>query len=158
MGTTDATCVQVHMLKLFDNVKSLKYARGDSVISGMQSSEGESFLFKSQIATTGPVEQWMTGVEEEMGRTLRLICKQAVFKYPSQKRIEWITENLGMVGIVGGQIWWTWEVEEAFRQVKPNNKQAVKHLAQKLAKQFSDLVDCIRSTMLTVIQERRRTP
>jgi hypothetical protein len=37
--------------------------------------------------------------------------------YAQHPRTEWLKIVLGMVGLVGSQIWWTWEVEDTFRQV-----------------------------------------
>lgn len=39
LGSSDATSIQEHSLKLFDNCGSLKFARGNKVITGMVSSE-----------------------------------------------------------------------------------------------------------------------
>lgn len=32
------------------------------------------------------------------------------------ERTEWLKGVLGMVSLVGSQIWWTWEVEDVFRR------------------------------------------
>ena len=40
-----------------------------------------------------------------------------MFIYASHPRCEWLKLVLGMVGLAGSQIWWTWEVEDTFRQV-----------------------------------------
>jgi dynein heavy chain len=45
LGSSDASAVQPHMLKLFDNCKELKIARNRMVV-GMESDEGESFSFR----------------------------------------------------------------------------------------------------------------
>lgn len=45
-----------------------------------------------------------------------------------------------MVTLSGSQVWWTWEVEEAFRQVRNGDKYAMKNLSTKLANQLSELV------------------
>ena len=60
----------------------------------------------------------MTRVDTEMKKTLHRITKESTFKYGSQERIAWVVENLGMVAIVGTQIWWTWRVEDVFDKVK----------------------------------------
>ena len=39
LGSSDPTSIQEHSLKLFDNCGSLKFARGNKVITGMISSE-----------------------------------------------------------------------------------------------------------------------
>lgn len=113
----------------------------------MTSSESESYNFLQPVKADGAVEDWLTVVESEMRRTLHQVSKEAVFYYPSQSRIEWIIQYLGMVGLLGSQIWWTWEVEDAFNQVKEGEKTAVKQLASKLSRQLSDLVEQIRGQL-----------
>ena len=54
------------------------------------------------------------------------MTKEAVFKYPGMEKNDWILENLGMIAIVGSQIWWTWRVEDVFRKVRQGNKHAMK--------------------------------
>lgn len=76
----------------------------------MGSSEGETFLLREPVAVEGPVESWMTDVEVEMCKSLRSITKEGVFRYANEERQDWITSVLGMVSLVGSQIWWTWEV------------------------------------------------
>ena len=39
LGSSDPTSIQEHSLKLFDNCGSLKFARGNKVVTGMISSE-----------------------------------------------------------------------------------------------------------------------
>lgn len=76
----------------------------------MESSEGEAFQLRDAVSVEGPVEGWMTLVESEMRASLRSITKEGVYRYASEERQEWITDVLGMVSLVGSQIWWTWEV------------------------------------------------
>lgn len=101
---------QVHLLKLFDNVKSLSFGRGNRQVVGMGSSEGETFLMREPVAVEGPVEVWMAAVEREMTRSLHSITKEGVYRYASEERQDWISSVLGMISLVGSQIWWTWEV------------------------------------------------
>lgn len=100
----------MHLLKLFDNVKSLSFGRGGKQVLAMGSSEGETFELRAPVAVEGAVEIWMTAVEKEMSNSLRSITKEGVFRYANEERQEWITSVLGMVSLVGSQIWWTWEV------------------------------------------------
>lgn len=53
------------MLKLFDNCKSLKI-KGKKMVEGMESEEGEGFLFREPKKAEKPVEGWMITVDEEM--------------------------------------------------------------------------------------------
>ena len=66
LGNSEVGAVQPHMLKLFDNCKTLLLARGGKNISGMQSEEGETFQFKEVQRPEGAVEKWMTTLDEEM--------------------------------------------------------------------------------------------
>ena len=138
LGTSDPTSVQEHMLKLFVNCKRLKF-RGNNII-GMESSEGEYFDFADSVEAHGKVEKWMKTVELAMRSTLHAKAKEAVFFYPKQQRIEWIFSALGMIGILGCQIWWTWQVEDAFLSVEKGNKNAMKQLNTALTEQIGDLV------------------
>ncbi len=111
LGNSDPTSIQVHMLKLFDNVKELQFGRSNKLIEGMSSVEKEGFLCRTPSLVEGPVENWMTLFEDEMHASLHEITKEGVFLYASNSRTEWLKLVLGMVGLVGSQIWWTWEVE-----------------------------------------------
>ena len=66
-----------------------------------------------------------------------------MFIYASHPRCEWLEIVLGMVGLVGSQIWWTWEVEDGFRQVTGGNKHAMKTLESKLTGVWFSLVSCM---------------
>lgn len=63
------------MLKLYDNCASLKFGRGNKTVTGMVSSEGESYDFKIPTPIEGAVEGWMIAVEGEMRHSLHLISK-----------------------------------------------------------------------------------
>ena len=102
------------------------------VVEGMSSVEEEGFTCRSVTAIEGPVESWMTACEDEMHSSLQQITKEGVFVYASYPRTEWLKIVLGMVGLVGSQVWWTWEVEDTFRQVASGNKYAMKALESKL--------------------------
>jgi len=147
LGSSDPTGIQVHLLKLFDNVKEISFERGNSVISGMSSVEKEGFSFKTLSPVEGPVETWMTALEDEMHVSLREITKEGVFIYAQNDRCSWLRLVLGMVGLVGSQIWWTWEVEDSFRQVLAGNKYAMKELEVKLTHQLNDLVAMVRDKL-----------
>lgn len=55
-------------------------------------------------------------------------------------RVSWMLDYQGMVCLAVNQIWWTWEVEDAFDKVKKGQKSALKDYAKKLHCQIDDLV------------------
>lgn len=71
-----------------------------------------------------------------------------MFIYAAHQRTEWLKIVLGMVGLAGSQIWWTWEVEDTFRQVANGNKHAMKILEGKLTgacyRVLSDLITLLK--------------
>lgn len=62
-----------------------------------------------------------------------------------------------MVTLSGSQVWWTWEVEEAFRQVRNGDKYAMKNLSAKLATQLSELVSEVRADMSSLDRKKVNT-
>jgi dynein heavy chain len=96
----------------------------------------------------------MTKVDLEMKKTLHRITKESVFKYGNQERVSWVVENLGMVAIVGTQIWWTWRVEDVFDKVREGNKYAMKEESAKQTKDLNDLIDLVRTDLNS--QQRKK--
>jgi dynein heavy chain, axonemal len=62
-----------------------------------------------------------------MQDTLLRYSKNAVFAYANESRCIWLQKYVGMVAILGTQIWWTWLVEDAFRKVAEGDKTGMKH-------------------------------
>lgn len=56
----------------------------------MLSDEGEDYPYKEPCKTDGPVELWMTKVDEEMQSTLKKMTKESVFHYANKERVPWI--------------------------------------------------------------------
>ena len=154
LGASDPTTIQEHMLKLFDNCAKLTFTSDKASVVGMTSAEGESFKFKSPVKVHGPVEGWMLAVEEEMRATLRAMCKYGVAQYMTCDREEWIKEQLGMITLVGSQIWWTWEVQNVFKAIRSGDKLAMKNYRDKLSCQLEVLTKMVRGELSS--RERKK--
>ncbi|XP_076854099.1 dynein axonemal heavy chain 10 [Brachyhypopomus gauderio] len=144
LGSSDPACVQEHMIKMYDNIASLRFdtgANGEPVAGALVSAEGEMLELRQPVPAEGRVEDWMTGVLLEMRRTNRLITKEAIYFYSHHKtRVEWMLDYQGMVVLAGNQVWWTWEVEDVFHKIAAGDKQALKLYAKKMHQQIDDLV------------------
>jgi dynein heavy chain len=70
--TRNAQAVQPHLGKCFDNMVRVEFAPGknSNEILAMISSEGENVRFSSPVYAQGPVEEWLTKIEEMMRLTL----------------------------------------------------------------------------------------
>eukprot|EP00048_Salpingoeca_helianthica_P012901 m.192885 g.192885 ORF g.192885 m.192885 type:complete len:4604 (+) comp15437_c5_seq116:137-13948(+) len=147
LGSHECTCVQEHMIKMFDNIAALHFGSGSSknVAGAMVSAEGEEMVLRQAITAEGRVEDWMTDVLAEMRRTNKLVTKEAVFRYmESGSRTDWIAASLGMVALAGSQVWWTWEVEDVFSRVAQGDKKAMKVYSKKLHGQIDEMVVKVR--------------
>lgn len=140
LGSSDPMTIQPFLLSLFDGCKRLLFGPGNKQIVGMQSDEGEKYDFETPQKPEGKIEEWMNKVDEEMKATLLVLSKKAVFHYARSDRIGWIKEQLGMVALVGTQIWWTFAVEDVFRRIGAGDKHALKN---ELAKETTDLNNLI---------------
>ncbi|XP_030648846.1 dynein heavy chain 10, axonemal [Chanos chanos] len=144
LGSSEPTAVQEHMIKMYDNIASLRFdvgGNGETVAGALVSAEGEVMDLRQPVPAEGRVEEWMTAVLLEMRRTNRLITKEAIYNYERHKsRVDWMLDYQGMVVLAGNQIWWTWEVEDVFNRVKKGDKQALKNYAKKMHQQIDDLV------------------
>ncbi|XP_076108254.1 dynein axonemal heavy chain 10-like isoform X2 [Mytilus galloprovincialis] len=152
LGSSDPSCVQEHMIKMYDNIAKLQFQQGpngETVVTAMISAEGEVMEFRKHVPAEGRVEDWMTAVLEEMRSTNRLITKEAIFFYGAdgKNRVQWMLGYQGMICLAGNQVWWTWEVEDVFRKVKKAEKTAMKEYAKRLHGQIGDLVVQVRSPL-----------
>ncbi|XP_035496799.2 dynein axonemal heavy chain 10-like [Scophthalmus maximus] len=151
LGSNDSTCVQEHMIKMYDNVASLRFdgeSNGETAAGAMVSAEGEVMELRKPVPVEGRVEDWMTGVLLEMRRTNRLITKEAIFYYcRDRSRVDWMLLYQGMVVLAATQVWWTWELEDVFENVKKGEKHALKNFAQKMHQQIDELVTRITQPM-----------
>lgn len=62
-------------------------------------------------------------------------------------RVDWMLLYQGMVVLAANQVWWTWEVEDVFKNVKKGEKQALKNYAKKMHQQIDELVTRITQPM-----------
>lgn len=81
LGSSEVRSISPHLLKLFDNCKNLQFGKGDKLVTGMESDEGEKYEFENNQKPEGKVEEWMNRVDDEMKSTLHIIVKKAVYHY-----------------------------------------------------------------------------
>lgn len=62
-----------------------------------------------------------------------------------------------MVDVVGMQIWWTWKVEDVFKQVIKGNKRAMKDEAKKETADLEDLIRMVQAGPEKLLREKLNT-
>ncbi|XP_028270606.1 dynein heavy chain 10, axonemal isoform X2 [Parambassis ranga] len=151
LGSSDATCVQEHMIKMYDNIASLRFdveTDGKTVVGAMVSAEGEVMELRKPVPVEGRVEEWMMEVLLEMRKTNRVITKEAIFHYcEGSSRVDWMLLYQGMMVLAANQVWWTWEVEDVFKKVKNGEKDALKKYDEKKHQHIDELVTRITQPM-----------
>ncbi len=68
----------------------------------------------------------MSAVEAMMKKSLHQFAKEAVASYPDVTRWAWLQKTLGMLGLAGATIWWTWETEDALQKMTAGSQSALK--------------------------------
>ncbi|XP_030756931.1 dynein heavy chain 10, axonemal [Sitophilus oryzae] len=162
LGSSDHNVVQEHMIKMFDNIKSLRFTTdsNDRVIaSAMISGEGEVMEFRNVVIIDGKVEDWMNDILNEMRRSNRFITKSAIYYYGKVRRprTQWMLDYQGMVCLAGSQVWWTAEVENVFNKIKKGNKRAMKEYLNQLNGQLDEIVITVRADLTANDRTKFRT-
>jgi dynein heavy chain len=68
-------------------------------------------------------------------------------------RIDWIKRQIGMIGLVGTQIWWTFSVEDVFRRVAAGNVHAMKEELKKETDDLNNLIMLIRQDISSLLRK-----
>ncbi|KAI5709065.1 hypothetical protein M8J76_009444 [Diaphorina citri] len=153
LGSSSPTAIQEHIVKMFDNVQSLKMADSESpgvkTISAMISCENEVMDFRTPQLTFGEIEQWMTRVLDEMMTANRYWTKKAIYDFgkTSKPRTEWMLDNIGMTVLAANGVWWTAEVENVFSKIRAGNDRAMKDYLGAQNAQLDALVVKVRGEL-----------
>lgn len=153
LGSSDVKAIQPHMLKLFDNCKELTFGSGNKVITHMTSDEAEKYAFETPVKVEGKVEELMCKIDDEMKRTLNIFAKKGIFHYAKEDRIDWIKQQVGQIALLGTQVWWTFQVEDVFRQVASGNKHAMKQELAKESAELNDLIALVRTDIDSLLRK-----
>ncbi|KAM3960300.1 LOW QUALITY PROTEIN: dynein heavy chain at 89D [Aphomia sociella] len=163
LGSSECSCVQEHMIKMFDNIRALDLYVDHTnrpVAAKMISAEGEIMDFRHVVYTEGRVEDWMNLVLIEMRNTNKFITKKAIYYYGKNWRVprtEWILEYQGMVCLAANGVWWTAETEETFVRIRKGNKRAMKEHLQQQNEQLDGLVVKVRQELTSNDRLKFRT-
>lgn len=97
LSSKTLTAIQPHMIKCFDNVKSLELTNdvpGFTDVLGMVSSEDERVPFFKPMKARGSVEDWMTRMEQSMQATIHKLLEKAILDYEVRKLEDSIPSHL----------------------------------------------------------------
>ncbi|KAI9536522.1 hypothetical protein NQZ68_032317 [Dissostichus eleginoides] len=140
--------VTVHLSKLFDNMANLEFAKNEHLDNpklavGMYSKEREYVPFQTECCCNGPVEAWLSSLEESMRECVRGHLSEAVSAYEDRPREQWILDFPAQVALTGSQIWWSNDMELVFKRLEEGFESALKDYNKKQISQLNMLISML---------------
>ncbi|KAM7390019.1 hypothetical protein PAMA_008269 [Pampus argenteus] len=140
---SDSHTIQAHLLSLFDNVNRVVFS--EKIYDQMmcfQSQEGETVDLIQPVLAQGNVEVWLGQLLAGVRQTLHAIIRQAFLAIsdPGLKLLEFQAAFPAQVGLLGIQMIWTRDAEEALVLSK-SDKKIMQTTNQKFLDLLNELID-----------------
>ncbi|XP_026835009.1 dynein beta chain, ciliary isoform X2 [Drosophila erecta] len=130
-----------HLTKLYDSMGKLNLISGSKNAAGMVAKELEEYVpFLENCDCSGKVEVWLNRITDKMRDTLRDQLKRSLTFYDHKPRHVWIFEWPAQPALVGTQIMWTTETNDAFAKVQQRYENALKDYNKKQITQLNNLI------------------
>ncbi|XP_028852845.1 dynein heavy chain 5, axonemal [Denticeps clupeoides] len=140
---SDSHTIQNHLLSLFDNVNRVVFHEKnyDQILS-FQSQEGETVSLCEPVNAQGSVEAWLGLLLAGVRKTIHSIIRNAnmAISDPGTKLLDIQSAFPAQVGLLGIQLIWTRDAEEALKLSK-SDKKIMQMTNQKFLDILNELID-----------------
>ena len=144
--------MQPHQGKVFDGLAKLEFS-ATNAITAMFSAEGEKITFGgAEVQATSMVEEWLTGVETNMYKSVERVALESLADYAKTDRVSWVTKWPGQIIILVGQMDWTQQIEQALSDPSTGNAN-LKEYHKKCIGDVEGLVGLVRGDISKLVRK-----
>ena len=141
---SDSHTIQAHLLSIFDNTKNVKFdeKQYDKILA-IISSEGETVHLDNYVLAQGNVEAWLNDLLKESRRSVNSVIRAAwitIQDVSSFKLMDFENQFPAQVGLLGIQMIWTRDAEEALYAAR-HDKKAMPNANQRFLDVLNELID-----------------
>ncbi|NWT22388.1 DYH8 protein, partial [Cardinalis cardinalis] len=122
---SDSHTIQPHLTSISDNINEVEFHPKDyDRILAVISREGEKISLDTPVLAKGPVEIWLKALLQMQQKSLHGIIRAAFYQIsdPGYQLLNFLNQFPAQVGLLGVQILWTRDGEEALRNAKDDKK------------------------------------
>uniref|UniRef100_A0A8D0F655 Dynein axonemal heavy chain 8 n=1 Tax=Strix occidentalis caurina TaxID=311401 RepID=A0A8D0F655_STROC len=122
---SDSHTIQPHLLSISDNINEVEFHPKDyDRILAVISREGEKIPLDTSVIAKGPVELWLQDLLRVQQISLHGIIREAYYQIsdPGYQLLNFLNQFPAQVGLLGIQMLWTHDSEEALQNAKEDRK------------------------------------